>query len=114
MIARYLALLATATGLSGCTAVDPSASGSGWYLGLVHVARKPQPGPPKFAIEEVQSLGLRVDDSTAGVSLGYRAGRHYEIPRDCRVLVLVPDATAVPAVLQHIKNMEGLCVAGTP
>lgn len=95
-------------GLGACNTIDPSSRKiSGDYFGWVRIRQTSADHAPRVGALDSKVLGVRVEN---GLSIGYSARRRYEIPPDCRMVIIVRDRSELDFVKEQIGNFkEGIC-----
>lgn len=99
----------TAPGLAGCVVSAGPAGLDGHYLGYVRIVAPPTT-EPGGRLNRATALGawMEVDRTFGGAAgVGFRRTQRVEIPRDCRLAVIVRNGSELAEARALAATMEG-------
>lgn len=105
-------LVAVAMTLVGCSTVEVPGSGtqSRYHFGLTKVLSRGAESRQRVGVHQIRTLGLRIGP---GFGVGYFADDEFDIPLDCRIVVIPRDEAAmagIGALIERLKEVQQLCV----
>lgn len=105
-------LVTVAMTLGGCSTVVLPGSGTEprYHFGLTKITSRGAKSGQGVGLHQIRTLGLRIGP---GFGVGYFADDEFDIPLDCRIVVIPRDEAAVAdigALIERLKEVQQLCV----
>lgn len=105
-------VVAAAMALGSCSTVVLPGSGTEprYHFGLTKIVSRGSENNQRIGLRQIHTLGLRIGP---GFGVGYFADDEFDIPLDCRIVVIPRDEAAMADIgelIERLKEVQQLCV----